>query len=211
MRLLLAFVFLGTFAGMYGDCFAVSDASDTSDFVLVKERDGIALYERWYATDTDDQRAREVKATFKIKAPTYAAVDLIRDESKGTRWNKNTSVYRVVSANDDMWFGYVQYDLPWPVSNQDCVLHYRCTRFRNSVQIAFRDADHPSFPVRKRIQRIPQIEGKWIFTQDGNDVAVEYYVTTLPSSTLPTWLTDPIIRNNLVETLMGFRAILERR
>lgn len=208
MRPLLLIILFGIICG---ECFATNGQSDTSDFVLVKENDGIALYERWYPTDVDDQLAREVKATFTLKAPLGRAVDLIRDESQGTRWNKNTSVYRIVPRNDDVWFGYVQYDLPWPVSDQDCVLYFQRTLSRNSIQIEFKGAEHPSFPVRKKIQRIPEIAGKWVFKENETEVAVEYYVTTLPSSTLPTWLTDPIIRNNLLETLGSFREILECR
>ena len=71
--------------------------------------------------------------------------------------------------------------------------------------------DHSSFPVRNRVARIPQIEGKWIFTAFDDKLQVEYYIATTPSKTLPGWVTDPIIRNNLVETLHIFRQILESR
>ncbi|MGC1241633.1 MAG: hypothetical protein WA874_08595, partial [Chryseosolibacter sp.] len=55
------------------------------------------------------------------------------------------------------------------------------------------------------------ISGKWVFTKTVEGFLVEYYITTRPSSTLPTWLTDPIIRNNLAETLRSFSKILEAR
>jgi len=181
---------------------------DTSDFVLVKELNGIALYERWYFIRPDEP-AREVKATFSIKAPAHAAVNLIRDESKGTQWNKNTRAYKVLARNEDVWFGYIEYNLPWPLSNRDCVLHYERTMRPDYLQLDFRGIEHPSFPVQKKIERIPEISGKWIFKENAGVVDVEYYVTTTPNPTLPSWLTDPIIRNNLLETLDQFRELLE--
>jgi hypothetical protein len=205
------FVFL-----VFGFFFVLADSSaksviaDTTSFVLVKEDNGIALYERWYSIKPT-QRAREIKATFKVKAHGLAAVDLIRDESQGRKWNRNTEAYKVIPENDNFWFGYIQYDLPWPVSDQDCVLQYNKNLSGNSLLIEFKGAQHPSFPVQKRIERIGEINGKWIFTEQEGEVFVEYYISTTPSSTLPTWLTDPFIRNNLIETLLGFRQILEHQ
>ena len=181
---------------------------DTADFVLVREKDGIALYERWYAV-TADQQAREVKAIFHVKSRPQAAVALIKDETKAMQWNRNTESYRILPESENVWFGYIQYDLPWPVSNQDCVLKYEQNTLHNSLLIEFSETDHPSFPLKKRVQRIPQISGKWIIAETDDGILVEYYITTTPSDTLPTWLTDPIIRNNLIETLQHFRTILE--
>lgn len=181
---------------------------DTANFVLVKENNGIALYERWYSVNPSQQQ-REIKATFRVKSDSYAAAALIKDESKGKKWNKNTESYRIVKHSEDIWFGYIQYDLPWPVSNQDCVLEYSQNSCGQSLEISFKGTDHPSFPASKKIQRIAEINGKWIFTENENGTYVEYYITTTPSNTLPTWITDPIIRNNLIETLADFKNILE--
>lgn len=191
-----------------GESLAKSLTADTTSFVLVKEDNGIALYERWFSIKPT-QRAREIKAMFKVKAHGLAAVDLIRDQSQGRKWNKNTEAYKVIPENDNIWFGYIQYDLPWPVSDQDCVLQYNKNFSGNSLLIEFKGTQHPSFPVQKKIQRIGDINGKWIFTEQEDEILVEYYISTTPSSTLPAWLTDPIIRNNLIETLLGFRDILE--
>jgi len=196
------------FCGAYADSSGKGVVADTTSFVLVKQDNGISLYERWYPIKPT-QKAREIKAMFKVKTDCLAAIDLIRDESQGRKWNKNTEAYKVIPQNDNVWFGYIQYDLPWPVSDQDCVLQYNKNFSGNSMSIEFRGANHPSFPVHKRIQRIGEINGKWIFTEQDNEILVEYYISTTPSSTLPAWLTDPIIRNNLIETLLSFRQILE--
>ena len=177
-------------------------------FVQVKTSGDIILYERWYPV-TPIQQAREVKATFTVRTRPQAAAALIRDQSKARLWNKNTKTYRVLPANGNSWICYIQYDLPWPVSNQDCVLEYNQLDRGDSYEVSFKAVDHPSFPVRKKVDRIPDVSGKWIFTESADELKVEYYITTTPSNTLPTWLTDPIIRNNLIETMVSFRRILE--
>lgn len=198
------------FGSISTDSYGKCGEPDTADFVLVEENDGIALYERWYSI-SPDQQAREIKATFAVKTQSVDAATLIRNESRGREWNKNTKSYEIVSQNENRWIAYIEYDLPWPVSNQDCVLEYSQNYSQNCLQIEFKEANHPSFPVKKRIQRINEISGKWIFREGDHGLSIEYYITTTPSSTLPTWLTDPIIRNNLIQTLQEFRSILEAK
>jgi hypothetical protein len=182
--------------------------TDTSSFVLVREADGILLYERWYSL-TADLRAREIKATFKIRATPSAAVALIRDASKGKQWNANTCSYKVLDLTQSSWTSYIQYDLPWPISNQDCVLQYQEFVTRDTISIFFKGIRHASFPQDNRIHRIHELRGKWVFVKTDNEYHVEYFITTTPNKTLPGWVTDPIIRNNLVQTLVSFRSLVE--
>lgn len=198
--------------GLFSPTYAsVGDtAPDTASFTLVKSAGDIDIYERWYPI-SEDLSAREVKATFTVKAPPHHAAALIQDESTGRKWNKNTDAYKVLAGNGNSWICYIQYDLPWPVNNQDCVLEYNANYLGQSVIIDFKAVEHPDFPKQHRVQRIPDISGRWVFTKTVEGFLVEYYITTRPSSTLPSWLTDPIIRNNLLETLGSFRKILEAR
>jgi hypothetical protein len=185
-------------------------STDTADFTLVKTERGISLYERWYPI-TSTENARQIKATFTVRANSTAALNLLKDGSKGELWNKNTNDYEVVDVRGDSWVSYIQYDLPWPVKNQDCVLRYDTHKDPDKVSVMFRNTNHPAFPVKNRVERIPEIEGKWIFKRSEDELHVEYYIATTASKTLPGWVTDPIIRNNLVETLHVFRRILESR
>lgn len=184
--------------------------SDTAQFALVKQNGGISLYERWYVGPTDI-KAREVKAIFLVDIEPDAAVALIRDQRRGREWNKNTREYKVVELEGDKWISYMHYDLPWPLSDQDCVLEHSPYRHNNSIYIPFEAVPHVDFPESDRVQRIPNIRGKWVFSPDPAGTRVEYYITTTPSSSLPTWVTDPVIRNNLIASLQAFRDILQSK
>jgi hypothetical protein len=166
------------------------------------------LYERWYST-ADGDHARELRARFFVKADPVDAVALIRDERKGTGWNSGTKKYRIVSCDSTAWLCHIEYDCPWPVSNQDCVLLFSERLENRCVEVAFKGVNHPAFPARRNIQRIADISGKWVFRPTETGISVEYFITTKPSSTLPAWVTDPIIRSNLIATLTSFRTILE--
>lgn len=206
-RIILFLIFLSVFSP--GNSLDIrSELTDTSTFVLVKQADGIFLYERWYPL-SPDLLAREIKATFRIRATPDDAVALIKDASKGKEWNKNTCTYKVLDLAQDSWTSYIQYDLPWPVSNQDCVLRYDQTTSSDTISVSFRGIRHPLFPEKNRIQRIHELRGRWVFVKTENEYLVEYFITTSPSKTLPGWITDPIIRNNLLETLMAFRSMVE--
>ena len=181
--------------------------TDTAEFVLVKTVKGINLYERWLMI-APGEPAREVKAVFTVDAEMGEVASLIKDESLALQWNKNTKVYSVNLVDYDVWICYIQYDLPWPVSNQDCVLQYAQHYQADKINIHFNGTDHPLFPLRDGVDRIHEIKGKWVVTRSEGNIKIEYYVTTTPSKTLPRWITDPIIRNNLIETMLAFRKIL---
>ncbi len=186
-----------------------TSACDSSGYLLVKKSKGIELYEKWYQISTTT-KAREVKVIYTINASMASAAALIENESKATQWNKASSMYRIIPKDENSWISYIQYDLPWPMDNQDCVLQYVVSRSpENDLVIDFKSVDHEIFPVSSNITRISDVKGKWIFRQTPTGTQVEYSITTLPSPTLPRWVTDPLVRNNLIDTMDEFRAILE--
>lgn len=207
ITLLLALVFNAS-ARKFQHSHEHDSAAASSDFILIVDKNDIKIYERWFAFDSTI-KAREIKIVFDIHTRVQSAVDLLRDESQSLRWNPGSSQFRVVQ-DGDQWTSYVRYDLPWPLSDQDCVLRYNFNaRSDSNALINFESASHSYFPVSKDISRISDIRGKWRFTQERQSIHVEYYVTTTPSKSLPRWVTDPIIRNNLLDMMVKFRQLLE--
>jgi len=181
---------------------------DSSGFLLVKKAKGIELYERWNEISVD-RMVREVKVVYTIKASIESAAALIMNENKATQWNKASSMYKIIANTNNDWVSYIQYDLPWPMDNQDCVLHYSAMSDEDKHIINFRSIDHEIFPTSKNVTRIEDITGQWIFRPTETGTVVEYSITTTPSPTLPRWVTDPLVRNNLIDTMDEFRTILE--
>lgn len=196
------------------DCFVEGEISKlpeySSEFVLVKKSHDIELYERWYKMESG-QLSREVKAVCTINSSLDSAISLVRDESKGTAWNKGTNSFRIIPQKENGWLCYIQYSLPWPMDNQDCVLQNKPYFLsKDYAIISFRSIEHDSFPEFHGVHRIPYVKGKWVFRQKGEDIRTEYYITTTPSTILPSRITDPIIRHNLISTIDRFRSLLEK-
>lgn len=182
--------------------------SDTSDYKLVKKAKDIELYEKWFEYKPGEP-ARQLKAKYVINAPIHTVLSLLRDEEKGTEWNSNTRECRMLLQKDTAWIMYLQYDLPWPVDDQDCVLQYVVNkRSKNVITVDFYTVSNRAFPEEKDVTRIPWIKGQWVFNVTSNGINTEYHVTTAPNRSMPRWITDPIIRNNLVNTLSAFRDLL---
>ncbi len=182
--------------------------ADSSGFILVKKAKGIELYERWLEIAVD-HFVREVKVIYVINASIESAAELIKNEEKATQWNKAASMYKIISNTNNDWVSYIQYDLPWPMDNQDCVLQYTASSDEDKHIINFRSIDHEIFPTSKNVTRIEDITGRWIFRPTETGTVVEYSITTTPSPTLPRWVTDPLVRSNLIDTMDEFRNILE--
>lgn len=184
-------------------------ASPSTEFVLVKEDQGIELYERWYKMKSG-KLTREVKAVCTIKTSVGSATSLLQDESKASYWNKGTSRVKIIAQKENSWLSYIQYKLPWPMENQDCVLQNTRQLLSNDFAIVwFNTVEHDSFPEMDKTHRIPYIKGRWIFKQNDSQTRTEYFITTTPSTILPRQLTDPIIRQNLINTIASFRSLLE--
>ena len=182
---------------------------DSTGYQFLKKVKEIELYEKWYKV-SNNQKAREVKAAYTIHVNIETAAALIEDEKKAMQWNKGSRLYRIIPMDDNSWISYIQYDLPWPLDNQDCVLQYNAYYLAfNIIVIDFKSVDHEIFPTLKNVSRLDKVKGRWTFKETSDGTRVEYLITTTPSATLPRWVTDPIVRNNLIETMDEFRDILE--
>lgn len=188
---------------------SISSQNDSSGFLLVKKAKGIELYEKWHEVATN-RMTREVKVVYSMNATIESAAALIENENKATQWNKSSSMYKIIPKDENSWVSYIQYNLPWPMDNQDCVLEYSVSSLKeNHIIIDFKSIVHEIFPTSNNVVRITDIKGKWIFRETTTGTVVEYSITTMPSPTLPRWVTDPLVRNNLIDTMDEFRNILE--
>ncbi|HVI44918.1 MAG TPA: START domain-containing protein [Chitinophaga sp.] len=188
-------------------------AQNTEGFRLVKQDGAISLYERWIAA-AGGEKVREIKAVFMVHTTPTAVADLLRNQARGTQWNINASTYRIIPLPDhNHWITYIQYDIPWPVDDQDCCLSYHFEERQGNAGasvIAFESTTHSQFPVSSKITRITGTRGKWVLEEQQNgNVGITYLVTTDRNRKIPRWVSDPIIHDNLFKTMRKFKNILE--
>lgn len=188
---------------------AVAPAPD--DFKLVKRDGTLSLYERWIASRSGD-KVREIKAVFSVRSRTPDIIHLLKDAAKGKEWNPDVRTYQVVGGTDQhRWMTYIQYDFPWPIEDQDCLLvyHYQGLGDR-SVEISFESALHNQFPVSRNVTRITGTRGKWLLEpQSEEELRITYIITTDRSKKIPRWVSDPIVHSHLFKTMSKFKSLLE--
>jgi hypothetical protein len=141
-------------------------------------------------------------------------VALFRDQHQGREWNINASDYRVAAGNDAQhWITYIKYDIPWPMDDQDCCLlyHYREAAAKGeTAEVEFLSTTDHRFPRLPKTTRITGTKGKWqMEPQAAGQLKITYTVTTDRSKTIPRWVSDPIIHDNLFRTMTKFKSLLE--
>ncbi|QEC53017.1 hypothetical protein EDD80_105238 [Anseongella ginsenosidimutans] len=185
-----------------------------NDFKLVKNENSIALYERWILHNGN--RVRELKADFQVSQVTAERLELLlKNGPKGLRWNNNASLYKVIPGKDaKAWQVYVQYDLPWPMKDLDCLLAYQVKDNPlngSSTEISFKGIESPQFPASDNFNRMSGTEGKWLLQEQGGELNVTYMVKTDRSRQVPRWVSDPIVHENLFKTMSQFKKLLEEK
>lgn len=191
-----------------------SSSQDKEGFVLVKKDGAISIFERWIIFPKSEPpiEAREVKGEFFFNSNMFDGLNLLQNERKIQEWQKHVSEFKVYPQNDTTtWLEYSYHDIPWPVSDQDHVLQYKIDQVipGESVFLTFESLEnHTLAPVRKGVTRMI-LSGSWKFEQVGPyKTKVTYRILSKPIG-IPKWLTDPIIRSNIMTTIERYVALLE--
>jgi hypothetical protein len=184
---------------------------ENGGFKLVKKDNIISLYERWFV-NTQGENVRELKAVLQVRSDIPEIISLLADSMRGTKWNIHAVTYNIHGGGAS-WITYLKYAIPWPFGDQDCCLFYSLKQGAVSQKYAllnFESTTHQQYPEQKNITRITGIKGKWELqgTEKGH-VRVTYLISSNRNTRLPRWISDPIVRNNLFDTMSAFKNILE--
>lgn len=190
-------------------------AQDKDGFTLVKKDGGVSIYERWITFPASDPpvKAREVKGEFYFNNTIFAGLHLIRDEKKIKEWQGHVAEFKVYPQGQDttVWLEYSYHDIPWPVSDQDHFLEYKVVETipMRKLFITFESRVNETLaPKRDGVTRM-KLSGSWTLEQIGpKQVKVTYRILSMPIG-IPKFLTDPIIRSNIMTTIEEYVALLE--
>jgi hypothetical protein len=215
LMVLLVFLLTSGFRNESGNNAITNDPSandENSKFTLVRSNDDISIYTRWIRVN-ETTSTRQVKAEFVVDCPAESVVTVLCDEKKCLEWMQSTKAYyRLRTINTNQWYAYVQFSIPWPLDNQDCVLKYEVCEYPESSRTEIILQGEPDFvkPI-KGIERISHMEGRWIITPiEGGKTHVEYYMFSKQKPKFPGWLTDPLVQKNLIKTMDALRDLAHK-
>ena len=182
----------------------------TESWNLVKSADKISIYERWIKTD-ENRTVRQLWASMTVKASNNRIIEIIKDDKKALQWQSGLKeFYRIKKIDDDNWYAYTLYGIPWPLNDQDIVTKYQVRHSRTDSKVKILMTGMPDYiPVNKGISRISHYCGIWELTPLQNGFCrIDYYVYSKQKSSFPKWLVDPIVRTNLWNTFDNLRKII---
>ena len=185
-------------------------AQGEAKYVFIKKQNNISLYYRWINLP-DKRQVRELKAELEIVSTPEEIIGVIKSEKLAMNWMKGAcEVKNLEKPGNNLWHTYIQYDIPWPLSNQDCIIRYKLETVGNHYQIDMTGV--PKYISEKKdITRIQHLEGSWIIVPTNrNTCKVIYSVFSNQAPKFPRWITDPIIQGNLISTMEAFRSTVEK-
>ncbi len=190
---------------------AATDLENTPVEVAFKQvyaKENITLHERPIVNKFGID-VREVKAVFTAKTSVSSVVDMLRNAENGLKWNLGAGAYDVMNSQNESWVTYIEYDLPWPLNDHDAVLRHTLIKNGNLVEVVLQSVDDV-LPVKKGVDRMEQVDGKWSVKYIGFDtVEISYQVSTKPSP-VPRLITDPIVHYQMVKSMSALRELLEQ-
>ncbi len=153
-------------------------AETDSQFTLVRSDEHISIFSRRIPVNSD-RSTRQLKALFLVESPAENVLNVLRDEKSYTNWMKATKTcFRLKTIDTNCWYSYVQFSIPWPLNNQDCILKYNISTNQELATTSVNIISEPDYlGTYKGVERISHMEGEWILTQlDQGKTRVEYFV-----------------------------------
>ncbi|MBN1198991.1 MAG: hypothetical protein JXA23_06545 [Bacteroidales bacterium] len=198
-------------SGPEGKSPAANASGTSGTFELVKQENDITIYTRWIPVD-GNRSARQVKVTFAVDAPADKTLSMLLNDGSFTSWMKGTKDYhRVHTIDSGNWYSYVQFAIPWPLNNQDCIIHYQIRENTKTYKEILLYGEPEYLATVDGVTRISHMEGSWKLVSAGpSRTLVEYVIFSRQPSSFPKWITDPIIQNNMIKTMMSFREQVGR-
>ncbi|MCB9054088.1 MAG: hypothetical protein H6556_32195 [Lewinellaceae bacterium] len=190
---------------------ALASANSTRTFQVVKKKGSIHVFERWFEVEGEERETRELKSEFTVSASIDEILPFIQDPGKVEKWMKAVGEVKAIEGKGTpQWVSYIRYDVPWPLNDQDCLMRYQLLREGNRASVYFRSVADSRMPPKDGIKRLEGIQGLWRLQALGNgQTRVTYSMLTLEKPSMPRWVTDPVVRANMLESMEAFFGLLK--
>jgi uncharacterized protein YndB with AHSA1/START domain len=181
------------------------------EYEVVRQDEKITLYERWTFFPGTTVNSRQIKAVFQTNVLPDKMFTAITDETKIKEWQIHIIEHKYIPKNDSAWHTYSLYDIPWPLTDQDYLLSYTLKeRTDDRMVLSFQySLNEKLAPVREDIDRMPTI-GQWELEKLSNGKTQVTYTATSKPVSYPRFITDRIVRNNLMSTMHALIEAAEK-
>lgn len=182
------------------------DATPLGEFKMLKNREGIDLYYRWMQMPEGNQ-VRQMKAVLDINGDAEDVLRLLKDEKLALGWIPNAEQFRnLTPTSGPEWVSYMQFAVPWPFADQDCILEYK-TRENETGETVIDFRCNPDYIEKvEGISRMKDINGTFVIRELPNGHStLECYFLSEKASVIPRWITEPIITGSILSLMEALR------
>lgn len=180
--------------------------SDNIPWKLKTEKEELQIHFRWLKNQ-NDQKTRQLKCCTQLSNFPTDFIGKITNPELTEEWLQRLEHCKIIECeNENVWYTYMVFDFPWPMSKRDIIIKNTLSKENNEIVIKLEGKEN-YLPANKGIERMKGFYGYWKISEKNN--TLEYSIYSSVKSNVPTWVTDPFIEDNLIESIGTFKDILE--
>jgi hypothetical protein len=182
-------------------------ASSQENWNLVKEEAGIKIYTK---TESGSEY-KAFKAEMQVSCEVENIVEVLKNTESNNNWVVNCKGVKLLKAEANEQYYYMETSLPFPFENRDMVYHFQYLNIDgNQVRVIVTGIPEYIKPM-KGIVRIAKTNGYWLLTSiDSNKTTVTYQMHVEPGGLIPAWLANPFIKNVPFSIFKELRKIVQK-
>lgn len=177
---------------------------------MVRNTDGVQTYFRWLTKD-DGTPFRERKGEILVNCALQEAVRLISDAESTKKWMSGiTENYYIKRINQNEWYNYTLFSIPWPFSKRDLVSLYKVISdpVHGTVTVTITCKDK-YVPLKPGITRLTDYRATWIFTKRGEkSTHINFSMSSMDPPAFPRAIQDPVIEKMFHKNLIRLKEML---
>lgn len=173
---------------------------------LKASKDKLSIHYRWLRNINND-KTRQLRCSTPTKINSEALLKALQDPEFSSEWLKRLKECRIIpSESANIWYTYLRFDFPWPMSERDVVIQNKLVTKGNTTLIELKSVEG-IIPMHKNTTRMKGFYGYWRLNGQNT---LEYSFYSDVKSKVPTWTTDPFIEHNLFESVYNFNLEVEK-
>jgi len=181
----------------------------SGSWLLVKEQDGIKMYNRPSATS----KFNDIKIETDFVGTLSQMGAILANVEKYTEWayaTKESVIVKKISPTEFIYYSVV--DVPWPANDRDYYAHCKITLDSAAHTLKVVSASIKNYlPEKKNIVRIPLSTGTWNITAITNKkIHIEYILELDPGGSVPAWLLNLFSTKGPMETFESLKKKMKQ-
>lgn len=195
-------------AALFAFALLGSAMAQAEGWKLAKDEDGIQIY----LSDVQGSKYKAYRGVTTIASDMATLRALQEDVSGSCAWIHACAEQRLLKHEGAETWLYTRFDMPWPVTARDSVLHVVTEEGADGSLLRKLDGQPQYIAEKAGNVRVASLEGYWRLVPKGKGkVEVTYQVHTEPGGSVPSWLANSFVVDAPFNTLEQLRVRAEKR